>query len=92
MTVLDVLAQAGGPSEDVALTQIGLYRASSNQMEFINFLDLINVERRGNYAIEDGDAIFVGKSTLAKMGYFMRQLSPVMSVLTFGITANTLGK
>lgn len=91
MTVLDVLAQAGGPTEDAATTQIGMYRAGSNQMEVINFSDLINVQRRGNYAIEDGDVIFVGKSNLAKMGYFMRQLSPVMSVITFGLTASTIG-
>jgi len=90
MTLLDVLAQAGGPNEDAAPSQIGLYRAGSNQVELIDFADLINVSRSVNYALEDGDVVFVPKSGLAEMGYVMRQLAPAISVLTFGLTANTL--
>jgi polysaccharide export outer membrane protein len=90
MTVLDVLAQAGGPNEDAAPQQIGVYRAGSQQVEVINFADLINVSRAVNYALEDGDVVFVPKSTLAEIGYVMRQLAPSISVLTFGLTAKTL--
>jgi polysaccharide export outer membrane protein len=90
MTVLDVLAQAGGPNEDAAPQQIGVYRAGSQQVEVINFADLINVSRQVNYALEDGDVVFVPKSTLAEIGYVMRQLAPSISVLTFGLTANKL--
>ena len=90
MTVLDVLAQAGGPNEDAAPQQIGVYRAGSRQVEVINFADLINVSRSVNYALEDGDVVFVPKSALAEVGYVMRQLAPSISVLTFGLTAKTL--
>ena len=92
MTLLDVLAQAGGPNEDAAPEQIGLYRAGAKQVEIIVFADLVNVSRRVNYALEDGDVIFIPKSNLADMGYVMRQLSPAISVLTFGLTANALVK
>ncbi|MCF8209017.1 MAG: polysaccharide export protein [Rhodoferax sp.] len=92
MTVLDVLAQAGGPNEDAAPEQIGIYRAGSNQVEVIPFADLIDVSRKVNYALEDGDVVFIPKSKLASMGYFMRQLAPAISVLTFGLTVDTLAK
>jgi polysaccharide export outer membrane protein len=92
MTVLDVLAQAGGPNEDAAPQQIGVYRAGAKQVEILAFADLVDVGRRVNYALEDGDVVFIPKSNLAEMGYVMRQLSPAISVLTFGLTANTLGK
>jgi polysaccharide export outer membrane protein len=36
--------------------------------------------------MEDGDVLFVPTSGLANLGYFMRQISPAISVLTFGIT------
>jgi len=90
MTVLDVLAQAGGPNEDAAPEQIGVYRAGAKQVQVIAFKDLVDVSRRANYALEDGDVIFIPKSHLADMGYVMRQLAPAISVLTFGLTANTL--
>ena len=92
MTVLDVLAQAGGPNEDAAPQQIGIYRAGANRVEVIDFADLINVSRRTNYGLEDGDVIFVPKSNVADFGYFVRQISPFISVLTFGTTLNTLTK
>ncbi len=92
MTLLDVLAQAGGPNEDAVPEQIGIYRAGAKQVEIINFKDLVDVSRKVNYALEDGDVIFIPKSNLAEMGYLMRQLAPGISVLTFGLTANTLLK
>lgn len=91
MTVLDALAQSGGPDEDAAPEKIGIYRAGAGQVEVIDFKDLLDVSRRANFALEDGDVVFVPKSNLADLGYFMRQLSPAISILTFGLTANTLG-
>ena len=92
MTVLDALAQAGGPNEDAAPQQIGVYRAGARQVEIIAFSDLVNVSRKVNYTLEDGDVIFVPKSNLADFGYAMRQISPFISVLTFGATVNALVK
>jgi polysaccharide export outer membrane protein len=92
MTVLDVLAQAGGPNEDAAPQQVGIYRVGANQVEVVPFADLIGVSRRVNYALEDGDVIFIPKSSLAEFGYVVRQISPAISVLNLGITTNTLVK
>lgn len=92
MTLLDVLAQAGGPNEDAAPEQIGVYRAGSQQVEVIAFKDLVDVSRRVNYALEDGDVIFIPKSNLAEMGYVLRQITPGISLLSFGLTAQSLVK
>lgn len=90
MTVLDALAQAGGPNEDAAPEQIGVYRAGAKRVEIIRFSDLIAPDRTINYTLEDSDVLFVPTSTLADFGYLMRQISPGIGVLTFGLTAETL--
>lgn len=92
MTVLDALAQAGGPNEDAQPRQIGLYRAGSNRTEIITFADLIDPARTTNYALEDGDVLFVPRSNLADFGYFMRQISPGLSVLNFGLAVKAASK
>jgi polysaccharide export outer membrane protein len=92
MTVLDALAQAGGPNEDASPEQIGIYRAGAKQVETIALSDLVNVSRSVNHALQDGDVIFVPRSNLAGFGYAMRQISPFISVLTFGVTTNAILK
>jgi polysaccharide export outer membrane protein len=88
MTILDVLAQSGGPTDDAKPEKIGIYRAGTQKIEVIDFGSLVATDRKVNYAIEDGDVIFVPKSGLANFGYFMRQISPAISVLTFGLTVD----
>jgi polysaccharide export outer membrane protein len=85
MSVLDALAQAGGATENAEPTRIGIYRAGAKQVEIVDFAVLIDPTRRVNYALEDGDVIFVPNSGIADFGYVMRQLAPAMSVLTFGL-------
>jgi polysaccharide export outer membrane protein len=92
MTLLDVLAQAGGLNEDAAQDQIGIYRPGAQQVEIVAFKDLLDVAGKANYALQDGDTVFVPKSGFGEMGYLMRQLGPAISVLTFGLTVNTLLK
>jgi polysaccharide export outer membrane protein len=90
MTVLDALAQAGGPTEDAKPEQIGLYRAGSKSIEVISYMELINPARAVNFAMEDGDVLFLPRNGLSEFGYFMRQLSPSLSVLTFGTALKNL--
>jgi polysaccharide export outer membrane protein len=89
MTILDVLAQSGGPTEDAASDKIGIYRAGAKQVEIIDLGSLVSPDRKVNFALEDGDVVFVPKSGLASFGYIMRQISPLIGVLTFGVTAGT---
>ena len=92
MTVLDALAQAGGPTEDANPEKIGLYRAGSNSIEVIAFTDLINPARAVNFTMEDGDVLLLQRSGLGDFGYFMRQLSPGLSVLTTGAALKNVSK
>jgi polysaccharide export outer membrane protein len=90
MTLLDALAQAGGPNEDAAPKQIGVYRSGATKPEIISLTDLMDVSRKVNFALEDGDVIFVPRNTMAEIGYAMRQvISPAISVLQFGLTLET---
>lgn len=89
MTVLDVLAQAGGPTGDAAANKIGIYRAASRQASIIDFSELIGANRTANYALEDGDVLFVPNSGLADFGYLLRQISPAIGVLSFGMAVDT---
>jgi polysaccharide export outer membrane protein len=88
MTVLDALAQAGGPNENAAPQKIGVYRAGAKRVEVIPFADLIDPSRASNYALEDGDVVFVPNSGIADFGYVARQVAPFMAVLTFGLAAS----
>ena len=90
MTVLDALAQAGGPTENAAPEKIGIYRAGAKQAEIIEFSALVDPARRVNYALEDGDVLFVPTSGMADLGYVLRQISPAISVLTFGLNFSSL--
>ena len=92
MSVLDALAQAGGPDENAKPEAIGIYRAGARQVETISFNDLIAPQRAVNFGLEDGDVVFVPRSGVADLGYFLRQITPAVSVLTFGLTANALMK
>ena len=86
MSLLDALAQAGGPNEDGATKEIGLYRANRKAMEVVPLASLMTADRRLNFALEEGDVIYVPKTNIAEVGYVLRQLLPGLSFLTFGMS------
>lgn len=90
MTVLDAIAQAGGASENAEESRIGIYRAGTQQVEILDLKSLIGPGRTVNFALEDGDVIYVPNSGLADFGFVMRQVAPAISVLTFGIGMNSV--
>ena len=84
MSLLDALAQAGGPSEDAASQEIAIYRPSKQALEQVPLKSLLTADRRVNFALEEGDIVYVPKSTMAEVGYVLRQLAPGLGFLTFG--------
>jgi polysaccharide export outer membrane protein len=84
MSLLDALAQAGGPSEDAASQEIAVYRPSKQALEQVPLKSLLTADRRVNFALEEGDIVYVPKSTMAEVGYVLRQLAPGLGFLTFG--------
>ena len=89
MALLDALAQAGGPNEDAAPQEIAVYRPSRKAVLRAPMASLMTADRSVNFALEEGDIVYVPKSTLAEAGYVMRQLLPGLSVITFGISTAT---
>jgi polysaccharide export outer membrane protein len=90
MTVLDAIAQAGGLSENAKNDRIGLYRAGTKQAEYVSWSDLITADRSKNYAMEDGDVLFIPTTGLSDFGYVIRQIAPAVSIFTFGLTVDSL--
>lgn len=90
MTVLDAIAQAGGLTENAKNDRIGLYRAGTKQAEYVSWSDLITADRSKNFAMEDGDVIFIPTTGLSDFGYVMRQIAPAISIFTFGLTVDSL--
>lgn len=89
MTVLDAITQAGGTNDDAAKGKIGIYRAGAKRVETVDLDKVIAPERSANYALEDGDVIFVPTSLMGKINFAFREMTPAISVLTFGVTMQT---
>lgn len=87
MSVMDALATAGGPNEDGAPSEIGIYRPARQAVERIALQNLMDARKRVNFALEEGDVIFVPKSGIAEFGYISRQLTAGLSFLNFGLAA-----
>ena len=60
-------------------------------MQKIPFKSVLTDSPRVNYALEEGDIVYVPKRGLAEIGYVLRQLMPGLSFMTFGYTAGAFG-
>lgn len=88
MALLDVLAQAGGPTEDANPNRIMLYRPEQQARSATPLEGLVLGERRLNFSLEEGDVIYVERRGIAQTGYVMRQLLPGLSFMAFGLAAS----
>lgn len=84
MSLMDAVAQAGGPNENGAAADMTLYRAGKGLTQAIPFDSLVKSGKAVNVALEEGDVIHVPRSGIAKLGYVLRQLSPAVSFFMFG--------
>jgi polysaccharide export outer membrane protein len=85
MTFLDAFASAGGETRDGVTTHIHLIRPSKNLDREISLHDLLN--KSGgivNFALADGDIIYVPRRGLAKFGYFVQQFGPASGLAVVG--------
>jgi polysaccharide export outer membrane protein len=84
MSLLDVLAQAGGPNEDANADEMALYRPGMQESVAIDLGSLMSGQRPVDFALEEGDVLFVPEKGIARTGYVLRQLLPGLSFLTWG--------
>jgi polysaccharide export outer membrane protein len=91
MSLMDALAQAGGPNEDAKQDEISLYRPGQKGVERLPFKSLLVADRKVNFGLEEGDVIYVPKKGIAEAGYVLRQLLPGLSFMSFGLAASQAG-
>lgn len=92
MTLLDAIAQAGGPNEDAASGEIVIYRPGLNQVTKVGLQDLMKNAQTLNYELQDRDVIYVEKKSIANLGYVLKQIAPGLSVLSFMATMSLISK
>jgi polysaccharide export outer membrane protein len=77
MTILDAVAQAGGPSRDALPSRILLVRPSQNRRIIISQGDLLEPVPGVNVALEKGDIIYIPTNLLADIGYLFEKIQPL---------------
>jgi len=84
MTMLDALMTAGGPSKDANTRDIFLVRTSQGKGA-VERIDLNAITSRGdfrkNYALRDGDMLYVPRTGISKFSYFCTQIQPFFSII-----------
>lgn len=81
MSLLDALAQAGGPSREADASDMTLFRGETPVLQHIPFDPLIKSDPKLNVALREGDVIYVPRSTLSTVGAFLQQISPGVGLL-----------
>jgi polysaccharide export outer membrane protein len=87
MSVVQALAQAGGPTDNASTGKVSLARPSQNLEKDIDLDNLVKGDGATNYSVEPGDIVYVPKRGLAKFGYMMQQISPITQMLMFAAVA-----
>lgn len=81
MSFMDALAQAGGVTEDGNTHQLHLIRPHDGVNKRIAMEDLLTPDPELNVAMEEGDIIFVPRSGINKVGYYIQQINPFALLL-----------
>lgn len=88
MSVMDAIALAGGLTENSQPEEVLLLRTRDGLQMEINVEQLYEGQLQLNVGLIEGDILFVPRSGLAHVGYFMRQISPFALVFTAAQATN----
>jgi len=84
MTLLDAVMSSGGPGKGANLREVFLVRTSQGKgaVEKIDLSAIIGKgDFRKNYALRDGDLVYVPETGLSKLNYFATQIQPFFSII-----------
>jgi polysaccharide export outer membrane protein len=84
MTFLEAFAEAGGETKDGVTEHVHLIRPSKNLNREISLRELMRPNASLNFALADGDIIYVPKRRLAKFGYVVQQFGPASGLAVVG--------
>jgi polysaccharide export outer membrane protein len=89
-TLPSVLAQAGGLSEGAGSTpNVQIIDKAANTSRVISWKQLMTPTGIAEAKLRPGDVVVIPMSGLSKVAYFMRQISPMTSMLSLGAMAAT---
>jgi polysaccharide export outer membrane protein len=84
MSLVQALAEAGGPTDSAKPGQVALARPSRGTQKVIDLDQVVKGKGDSDYLLQAGDIIYVPKRGLAKFGYVMQQLNPLTQSLFVG--------
>jgi len=90
MTLLDAVMSSGGPTKSANLTDVFLVRSSEGKgaVERINLNAILTKgDFQKNYALRDGDIVYIPETGLSKLNYLATQIQPFFSII--GVITNT---
>lgn len=88
MTFMDALSQSGGPTVDSDKRRIWVIRPSADDKRRVSLYDVMEPVAEINYALQEGDIIYVPRNGLAKIGYVFEQLSAFTQVLVIKLATD----
>ena len=77
MSFLDAFSQAGGTTDNASENKVEVIRSVSGVQREIRLSDLLAGPERLNFALQEGDIIYVPRRNMAKFGYILAQTSPL---------------
>ena len=84
MSLMDVIALAGGPTEDADSSKVLIVRPDASTRREVSLEELIDPRLHLNIALEEGDVVYVPRRGFAKFGYMMSRISPLTGLLVLG--------
>ena len=84
MSFLDAIARSGGTTDDASNTKIHLIRPRRELNQEINMNQLFRPDPGLNFALEEGDIVYVPKRTLGKIGYMLQRLGSISGMVVVG--------
>ena len=84
MSFLDAFSQAGGNTEDASENKIEIIRSTSGVQREFRLSDLLSGPEHLNFALEEGDIIYVPRRNLAKFGYVLQKTSTLAAFAVLG--------
>jgi len=84
MSLLDALSKAGGPTEDASTAKIHVVRPSKELDREFRLRDLLSPDPALNFALEEGDIIYMPKRRTGSVGYFLQKLGSISGLVVMG--------
>jgi polysaccharide export outer membrane protein len=86
MTLLDLIAHAGGLTEDAGAAHLMLVRPGTGERRIFSLAELLDPTMHLNVALVEGDILYASRSGMAKFGYVLSRISPVTGMILLGST------